>query len=161
MRLMKTLTLLGVLLVAGPIVASSAPMTKREGWRVIETDAGFSELVQNLEANIKANKMNIVSVASASDGAKAEGIDIPGNRVVGVYRNDYARRMLEASLAAGIEAPIRFYVTADENGTATLSYKLPSTVFAPYFDEGGDELRKLATELDEIFAKIADDTIKS
>lgn len=161
MRLTNTLTLLGVLLIAVPLAVSAAPLTKRVGWRIIETDSGFGELVQNLEANIKANKMLIVTVASASDGAKGQGITIPGNRVVGVYRNDFARRMLEASVAAGIEAPIRFYVTEDENGTSTLSYKLPSAVFAPYFDEGGDELRKLAGELDEIFAKIADDTIKS
>lgn len=161
MRLMKTLSLLGLLLIAVPIVVSAGSLTKREGWRVIETGSSFSELVQNLEANIKANKMLVVTVASASAGAKGQGITIPGNRVVGVYRNDFARRMLEASIAAGIEAPIRFYITEDEHGTATLSYKLPSTVFAPYFEEGGDELRKLAAELDDIFAKIADDTIKS
>jgi hypothetical protein len=37
---------------------------------------------------------------------------------------------------------------------------LPSTVFAPYFGEGGDDLRKLAAELDEVFAKIAGETVK-
>lgn len=161
MRLTKILALLGVLLIAAPIAASSAPLAKRKGWRIIETDSSFSELVQNLEINIKANKMILVTAASASQGAKGQGITIPGNRIIGVYRNDFARRMLKASIAAGIEAPIRFYVTEDEDGTATLSYKLPSTVFAPYFDEGGDELRRLAAELDEIFARIADDTVKS
>ena len=161
MYLIKRLTFLAILLVAVPIAAAAAPIKERAGWRIIETDASYSELVENLEANIKANEMLIVTVASASEGTKGEGVTIPGNRVVGVYRNDFALRMLSASTAAGIEAPIRFYVTEDENGTATLSYKLPSTVFAPYFDEGGDELRKLAVELDEIFAKIADDTIKS
>lgn len=161
MRLMKRLALLGILLIAAPIAVSAAPIKQREGWRIIETDASFSELVENLEANITANKMLIVTAASASEGVKADGLTIPGNRVIGVYRNDYAVRLLGASTAAGIEAPIRFYVTEDDNGTSTLSYKLPSTVFAPYFEEGGDELRKLAAELDEIFAKIADDTIKS
>ncbi|OZB03078.1 MAG: hypothetical protein B7X67_18080 [Rhizobiales bacterium 39-66-18] len=38
--------------------------------------------------------------ASASDVAKAQGIAIPGNRAVGVYRNDFARRMLAAMLPA-------------------------------------------------------------
>jgi uncharacterized protein (DUF302 family) len=161
MRLIKRLGFLAILLIAAPFAASAAPIKERAGWRIIETDASYSELVANLEINITANKMLIVTVASASEGVKGEGLTIPGNRVIGVYRNDYAVRMLAASTAAGIEAPIRFYVTEDENGTATLSYKLPSTVFAPYFDEGGDELRKLATELDEIFTKIADDTIKS
>jgi uncharacterized protein (DUF302 family) len=105
--------------------------------------------------------MGLVTAASASAGAAGQNIIIPGNRVVGVYRNDFARRMLKASIAAGIEAPIRFYITENSDRTATLSYKLPSTVFAPYFAEGGEDLRKLAAELDQIFARIADEAAKS
>ena len=63
--------------------------------------------------------------------------------------------MLAASVAAGIEAPIRMYVTDDGDGTATLSYKTPSHVFAPYMDDGGPDLAELAAELDEIFSRIA------
>jgi uncharacterized protein (DUF302 family) len=74
--------------------------------------------------------------------------------VVGVYRPDFAVRMLAASVPAGIEAPIRFYITENGDGTATLSYKKPSAVFAPYTD-GGAALRELAAELDTLFAKIA------
>lgn len=69
--------------------------------------------------------------------------------------------MLTASVAAGIEAPVRIYITENADGKATLSYKLPSMVFAPYFGEGGEELRKFAAELDAIFAKIADEAAKS
>jgi uncharacterized protein (DUF302 family) len=81
---------------------------------------------------------------------------IPGNRIVGVFRNDFARRMLGASVASGIEAPVRFYLTENPDGTATLSYKKPSFVFAPYLDEGKDALRSLGGELDNVFAKIAE-----
>lgn len=88
MRLTKTLPLLGVLLIAAPIAASSAPLAKREGWRIIETESSFTELFQKLEINIKANKMLLVTAASASQGAKGQGITMPDNRVVGVYRND-------------------------------------------------------------------------
>ena len=72
-----------------------------------------------------------------------------------MFRNDFARHMLSASIAAGIEAPIRFYLTENPGGTATLSYKKPSFVFSPYFGEGKGALKKLAKELDAIFAKIA------
>ena len=68
--------------------------------------------------------------------------------------------MLSASISAGIEAPIRFYVTENPGGTATLSYKKPSFVFAPYFDEGGEALKTLADELDKIFARIAEAATK-
>jgi hypothetical protein len=59
---------------------------------------------------------------------------------------------------AGIEAPIRFYLTEGADGKATLGYRAPSVVFAPY--KGGDKLKALATELDGIFAKIAADTVE-
>ena len=110
-------------------------------------------------AGWKANEMGLVTRASASAGAKNAGITIPGNMVIGVYRNDFARRMLAANIAAGIEAPIRFYVTEEPDGTATLSYKTPTTVFSPYFAEGGDALEVLAGELDTIFAQIAEEAV--
>ena len=103
----------------------------------------------------------LVTQASASAGAKGRGLTIPGNRVMGVYRNDYAIRMLEASVAAGIEAPIRFYVTENSDGTATLSWKTPSFVFAPYMTDGGEALSELAAELDGVFRTIADKAVAS
>jgi uncharacterized protein (DUF302 family) len=136
--------------------AADATIAPREGWVVIDTDMGFPDLVERTRAAVTDAKMGLVTQASASDGARGQGIAIPGNRVIGVYRNDYARRMLAASIAAGIEAPIRFYLTEDADGTATLSYKTPSFVFAPYSEEGGSDLAALAKELDAVFAGIAE-----
>jgi uncharacterized protein (DUF302 family) len=136
--------------------ASAGTVTPRNGWVVIGSHQSFAILGERLEAAVKAEKMGLVTTASASEGAKAAGITIPGNRIVGVFRNDFARRMLSASTAAGIEAPIPFYLTENSDGTATLSYKNPSFVFAPYFDEGGEPLRTLAAELDGIFVRIAE-----
>jgi uncharacterized protein (DUF302 family) len=150
--------LLAFALVASP--ASAELSGSREGWRIEKTEHGFADLVKRLEEAVKANKMGLVTAASASAGAANVNITIPGNRIVGVYRNDFARRMLEASTAAGIDAPIRFYITENADKTATLSYKLPTTVFAPYLDEGGEPLRKLAGELDAVFAKIADEAVQ-
>ena len=125
----------------------------------MKTERGYADLVARLEQAIADNKMGLVARASATAGAKKMlNKDIPGNTVIGVYRPDFAVRMLEASTAAGIEAPIRFYVTEDPDGTATLSYKTPSHVFAPYAD-GGEALKDLAAELDTIFAKIAADAV--
>jgi|SRR6516164_8237684 uncharacterized protein (DUF302 family) len=145
------------------VVASSASagsVNQRDGWMVINSNQSYPALVQRLDAAVKAENMGLVTSASASEGAKAAGIAIPGNRIVGVFRNDFARRMLSASISAGIEAPIRFYVTENPDRTATLSYKKPSFVFAPYFDEGGGALKALAAELDGIFARIADAATK-
>ncbi|MEM9105512.1 MAG: DUF302 domain-containing protein [Pseudomonadota bacterium] len=136
-------------------VAMAQPIESREGWQVFDTDIAFDDLVTRMEAAISAEKMGLVTQASASNGARSQGIEIPGNRVMGVYRNDFARRMLDASVAAGIEAPIRFYLAENEGGGTTLAWKTPSFVFAPYLAEGGDDLQVLAVELDAIFMAIA------
>ncbi|MEM8813370.1 MAG: DUF302 domain-containing protein [Pseudomonadota bacterium] len=137
--------------------AQAGTLTSHDGWRILQTGHSYSDLVGKLNDAVKANKMGLVTRASATAGAKAAGITIPGNMIVGVYRNDFARRMLNASIAAGIEAPIRFYITENPDSTATLSYKTPTAVFSPYFDDGGNDLEILAGELDVIFAKIAEE----
>lgn len=150
---------LGLLLAisAAPALAqgTTAQLAAREGWAVMPTPHSFPVLVGRLDEAVKAGKMGLVTAASASEGAKAQGFAIPGNRVVGVFRNDFARRMLAASVPAGIEAPIRFYLTENADGTATLSYRKPSAVFAPYFEGATPDLRAVATELDGIFSQIA------
>ena len=151
---MLRLTLAACMCALSTMSAFAGTVQSREGWKVFDTTLTFTTLVQKLEVAVKSNKMAIVTTASASEGAKAQGFSIAGNRVVGVYRNDFARRMLESSIAAGIEAPIRFYVTENADGTATLSYKTPTAVFSPYFAEAGN-LRALAQELDAIFETIA------
>jgi uncharacterized protein (DUF302 family) len=131
--------------------AQPQPPTER-----IETEQGFDELVEHLKAAVEANEMVVVTQACASCGAAKRGVEIPGNMVLGVYRNDFAVRMLAASVPAGIEAPIRFYVTEGADGKAALSYRMPSAVFAPY---GSADLAAMAKELDQIWQKIADDAV--
>ena len=135
--------------------AAQAEMAPRDGWSVQPTDKPYAQLIDDVKAAVKANKFGVVTQAGPTGAAKKRGITIPGNRVIGVFNNVYAVRVLELSTAAMIEAPIRMYVTETSNGTATLSYKLPSAVFAPYISEAGTELETIAAELDAHFAKIA------
>lgn len=128
-----------------------------EGWVSVETKHAFGDLNKKMTEVIKANKMGRVNTASASGGAKRRDVTIAGNRVIGVYNNVFAVRMLEASKAAGMEAPIIYYLTENEDGTTTLSYKKPSFVFAPYYASATPDLKVMAEELDVIFAKIATD----
>ena len=121
------------------------------GTRVIETGQPFKGFVDKLIGAIRANRMGIVAQACADCGAKAIGVTIPGNRVIMIFRPDFAVRMLKASEAAGIEAPLRLYVTERPDGGARLTYRLPSHVFAPYEVPALDEM---ARELDAIFARI-------
>ena len=121
-----------------------------------ETTYRFSVLEQRLVRAIADHNMGLVSRASASRGASARGVTIPGNAVLGIFRNDYAVRLLAASTAAGIEAPLRIYLTENVDGSATLRYRSPSAVFAP---SANTELEGLARELDSVFTRIVADAV--
>ncbi|WP_333835203.1 DUF302 domain-containing protein [Rubrimonas sp.] len=154
---MRPLVLLALLLLAP---AGAHALEPREGWAVAHSAKPYPTLLADLRAAITAANMGLVTEAGPTEAAAARGVTIPGNRVLGVFRNDYAVRALAASEAAMIEAPIRFYVTERAEGGATLAYKTPSFVFAPYADEGGAELSAVAAELDAIFAAIAVQTLE-
>ena len=112
-------------------------------------------MVDASRAAVKAEGLIVVTQAGPTAAAKRRGIEIPGNRVIGVFNIDFAVRVLALSTAAMIEAPIRLYVTENADGTATLSYKEPSLVFAPYVPDAGDALAGIAKDLDARFLAIA------
>lgn len=123
----------------------------------IKTSHAFDALATRVEKAIADHKMGLVAQASASRGAAARGVKIPGNLVLMVFRNDFAVRMLKASVPAGIEAPLRLYITENPDGTASLTYPIPSAVFAPY---GSKALDEMAKELDGILQNIVLDATK-
>jgi len=132
-------------------VAADEP-TPLPGTRVIDTPHAYATLIERLDVAVQSNGLGVVARASATLGARSIGVEIPGNMVVMVFNPRFAVRMLEASVPAGIEAPLRYYITENPDGTATLTYRTPSSVFAPY---GNAELNVMARELDLIFERIA------
>jgi uncharacterized protein (DUF302 family) len=130
---------------------SAAPLP---GTHTAVSPYGFDALATRLEKAIETNQMGLVAQASASRGAAARGVKIRGNLVLMVFRNDYAVRMLAASVPAGIEAPLRLHLTEGANGRASVTWRDPSAVFAPY---GSAELDAMARELDPVFEKIVRD----
>ena len=140
------------LLLALPVRADNrAPYS---GMRSVETNRPFAACVERLKAAVRANRMGIVAHACATCGAKAIGVTIPGNHVVMIFHPRFAVRMLKASIAAGIEAPLRLYLTEDADGAARLTYRLPSHTFAAYQVPALDAMGR---ELDTIVAKIVAD----
>jgi uncharacterized protein (DUF302 family) len=157
-------SMLTALSLAAAVCLAGAPAVAQKsmaypGTKILKTSHSYATLLQRIEKAIKKNKMGLVNRASATLGAKRVlGLTIPGNMVIGVYHPRFAVRMLKASVPAGIEAPIRFYVTENADKTATLTYRTPSSLFAPY---GSGALDKMARELDGIFAAIAKDAVSS
>ncbi len=150
----RFITMIAVLLIAAPALGGNE-IPQRPGWVVHTTEFTYGELVDRLKPAIKAERMGLVTQAGPTGAAKKRGITIPGSRIFGVFNNDFAVRAINTSISAMIEAPVRMYVTENPDGSATLSYKTPTHVFSPYFDEGGDDLKAIAAELDAKFEAIA------
>lgn len=148
---MRIFLILGLSLMLALPARAENP-TPYSGTQVIDVDQPFDGFLARLKKAIKANKMGLVASACADCGARAIGVTIPGNRVIMIYHPRFAVRMLKASVPAGIEAPLRLYITQHGN-KSRLTYRLPSHVFAPYQVPALD---KMAAELDGIFAAIVE-----
>ncbi|MBL4907583.1 MAG: DUF302 domain-containing protein [Sneathiella sp.] len=129
----------------------------RGALQTYQSDQKFEEFLERLKQAIASEKMGIVAEACADCGARAIGVTIPGNRVVMIFHPRFAVRMLKASVDAGIEAPLRLYVTERSQGTQLSFYKA-SDVFAPYASTG--DLVEMAKELDDILVRIAEQAIR-
>jgi uncharacterized protein (DUF302 family) len=122
-----------------------------EGRVKLTSRAAFTTFAAALKQAITQHKLGLVCHANAQAGAASVGKTIPGNQVLMVYRPDFAIRMLAADVEAGFEAPIRLYIYENADGSATLSYVKPSTVFKPYQNAALDQL---AAELDALVEAI-------
>ncbi len=142
-------------LLAGPNEGATQEFVAPDGWVVQPTQKTYDDLIGALKKATRASGMGVVTEAGPTKMAASRGITIPGNRVIGVFNNDYAVKILALSTPAMIEAPIRFYVTENSDGTGTLSYKTPSHVFAPYIDGAGSQLSDIAKDLDGKFSEIS------
>ena len=159
MRNMIFRTIAGGALAAALVSTAPAAPDALEGWVVHPTSYSYAELIERVKAATKANGMGVVTQAGPTGAARNRGVTIPGNRVIGVFNNKFAVEMLRASENAMIEAPVRFYITEEPDGTAVLSYKTPSHVFAPYA-RPGLPVAGIAARLDSKFADIAAAAIK-
>jgi uncharacterized protein (DUF302 family) len=139
-----------VVLAAG---AWPAPAQPREGAVVRVSRAPFARVAEALEQAVAEQGMALVCHANAQRGAAGRGVTIRGNQVLMVFRNDFAVRLLAADPAAGFEAPMRLYVHENPDGTATVAYRPPSAVLAPYRHP---EVQAVARELDPILAAIVE-----
>ena len=126
-----------------------------DGMVTVATGKPFVPFVEAMAEAIAGNGFNTIGIGCADCGIKkAFGETVPGNRVFLFFKPDYARRMLAASVAAGIEAPIRVYATEAADGTATVTYRRPSAVFGAY---EVPDLTAMGRELDDHVARIVAD----
>jgi uncharacterized protein (DUF302 family) len=135
------------------VALSPVPSTAQTARVTVTAPAPFAKVTEALEHAIAEEKMALVCHANAQRGAAARGVVIRGNQVLMVFRNDLAVRLLAADPAAGLEAPLRIYAYENPDGTTTVSFVPPTTVFAPYRHP---EVQAVARELDPIVKAIVD-----
>jgi uncharacterized protein (DUF302 family) len=148
---MKSIATGLALLILTAVSASAENPAPYSGMVTVETHKRFEDFVKTVEPAIRQHDFNIVGIACGSCAVKSLGKTIPGNRVFFFFAPRYAIRMLTASTAAGIEAPIRLYVTENPDGTALVTYRLPSHVFGAYEVA---ELTRMGEELDGMVGTI-------
>jgi uncharacterized protein (DUF302 family) len=154
-RIVRHSMLAAAMLAADP--AAAQPVLPFSDARSVVSGYGFEETVERLQAAVGANGMLLLSTASASQGAAGAGFKIPGNAVLFVFRNDFARRLLAESVAAGFEAPLRLYVTEGPGSNAAVAWRRPSGLFAAY---GSAPAVAIGTELDAVLEKIVADALR-
>ena len=138
------------------LVSIVACAAQESGYRIVRAPHSFARLEERLRAAIEARGMVIVTRASASDGARGRGVTIPGDAVYGVFRNDYAVRMLAANVDAGIDAPVRLHLVEEADGTASIRYVTPGALFGRY---DGEAIRALGRDLDPVISAIVADAV--
>lgn len=129
--------------------------TPHSGTLTIRPGVPFSKYIPALRGSIEQNNMVLIGMACASCGARSLGITIPGNRVFMFFNRYFAMRLLKVSTAAGIEAPVRLYVTeVGPDGEAEVTYRKPSHILQEYNNPG---LRTVGLHLDQAIEKILAD----
>ncbi|MGF1561496.1 MAG: DUF302 domain-containing protein [Geminicoccaceae bacterium] len=158
-NLIRAAVATAALLLYAAVAQAGSTLSERPGWVIMPSAHDYATLVERTNKAVEDSPINIVTRASATVGAKSLGKTIPGNMVIGVYGPQFAVRMLDASVQAGIEAPLRLYLTENDDGTASLSYRTATHVFEPYFDDGGEALQSLASDLDGVLESIANQAV--
>ena len=143
--------LLAVFALIGMSGSAAAQHASRDEVTVVLVQKPFGVAADVLKAAIAANGLGLVCHANAQTAAASRGVRIKGKQVLMAFRPDFAVRMLAASVEAGFEAPVRIYITENDDGTATIRYVKPSAIFRPY---AHPDLDRLGAELDPIFEKI-------
>lgn len=114
--------------------------------------------VERLEAGIEAAGLRVAGRIDGQANAARMGREVPADRILEVFRPDFAIRVWAAEKAAGIDIPLRIHIYAAADGSTRVALRRPGEVFAPWdnpeLDAIGAELEPL---FDTILARLEDD----
>ena len=114
-------------------------------------EAPFSEVIETLISSIEESGMVLVADIDVQKNARMKGMEISGNRILEVFRPDYAVKVWEMEIEAGVDIPIRIHVHEEEDGRVSARYRTPLEVFCRY---DNDALTTFGAEIDPVFEEI-------
>lgn len=108
-------------------------------------------MVEALISGIRESGLLLAADIDVQKNARKTGMEIGGNRILLVFRPDYAVRVWEAEIDAGVDIPVHIHIHETLEGRVQARYRPPSEIFAPY---GNQALSEIGVELDPVFAGI-------
>ncbi len=123
------------------------------GIRTLDSSLLHDVFRARLVSAIADNDLQILDGACGKCSIKTIDVAVENTEVITVYNAKLTLRMLQAGAAAGSDAPLRFYLTRLPDGTARLTYHLPSHALAVF---NAPDLMPVAKELDRVFADIVE-----
>jgi uncharacterized protein (DUF302 family) len=111
-----------------------------------------ADAAARLAAAIAACPMGLVAHINGQANCAKQGLDVPADQILEVFRPDYAAKVWEADKTAGFDIPLRIHVY-EQAGRTWIAHRPASEVFRPYANV---RLDALGAELDGIFSRILD-----
>ncbi len=111
---------------------------------------GVEAAAEKLIAAIAAYPMGLVAHANGQANCAKQGITVPADQVLEVFRPDYAVKVWAADKAAGIDIPLRIHLY-EADGVTWIAHRPASETFRPYANA---QLDAIAAELDLVFAEL-------
>lgn len=81
--------------------------------------APFDEVVDAIVFCVEKSGMLVVADIDVQKNAAKRGIETTGNRILEVFRPDYAVRVWAMEIEAGVDIPIRIHIHEDRYGGVT------------------------------------------
>lgn len=111
----------------------------------------FDDVVEAIISCIEESGMLLVADIDVQRNAAKRGIETTGNRILEVFRPDYAVKIWAMEIEAGVDIPIRIHIHEDESGGVTARYRGPLEVLSRH---GNDRLTLFAAEIEPVFERI-------
>lgn len=111
---------------------------------------GADDAAKKLIAAIAACPMGLAAHINGQANCAKQGLDVPADQILEVFRPDYAVKVWAADKRAGLDIPLRLHLY-EQDGRTWIAHRTASETFAPY---ASAELDALGAELDGIFQQI-------